>query len=201
MPNCTGNSRSSPSPSWMADANHQILRMKYLILKSFKTMFRGLFSIRRKDGTRWCFILYIYILIYVYMHITVPGVCFVEFHSCKTITGTTVPKVQTIYYSWVCSRTSIATPLKCREVNSDWLKLLEYIVLNCFSTLVGATKSEKSRCHHKNRCPPSGWWLPLGAGLIARRRRPKKYHKGLKKTGFLRDAKNLGIYKVVPRSG
>ena len=39
------------------------LRMKYLILKSFKAMFRGLFSIRRKDGTRWCFILYIYMYI------------------------------------------------------------------------------------------------------------------------------------------
>lgn len=116
-----------------------------------------------QGGASYC----IYICIYAYYR---TWCLFCGLHSCKTITGTTVPKVQTIYYFWVCSRTSIGTPLKCREVNSDWLKLLEYIVLNCFSTLVGATKSEKSRCHHKNRCPPSGWWLPLGAGLIARRR-------------------------------
>ena len=98
------------------------LRIKYLILKSFKTMSRGLFSIRQKDGTRWCFILCIYIYVYIYICIYAyycTWCLFCGLHSCKTITGTTVPKVQTIYYFWVCSRTSIATPLECREVNSD----------------------------------------------------------------------------------
>ena len=92
---------------------------------------------------------------------TVPGVCFVDFIAAKPVLE--LPNVPIMVYFCMCSCACIATPPKCREVktcrqvNADWLKLLEYIVLSCCSFLVRATRSAKSRKHPKNHCPSSGW--------------------------------------------